>query len=68
MSNHKDLIAKWAELKDFAGDLDIEMPHARMIKSRGILAKEHWRRAAEGGRKRKIAGVTEKDWLNAVVD
>ena len=39
-----------------------------MIKSRGLLAKEHWQRAAEGGRKRKIAGVTVTDWLNAVVD
>lgn len=68
MSKHKKMIERWPNTQAFARDLEIQEPHARMIKSRGILAKEHWKRAAEGGRKRKIAGVTAADWLNAVVE
>ena len=58
MERFTDIIALWADIKDFAEDAGITPLHARTLRSRDSIPSDYWLKLVTGAQARSIEGLS----------
>jgi hypothetical protein len=58
MNSHKEIMAKWPSLDEFAADLGIKFLTAKQMRYRDSIGSHHWRDLVAAAERRGFDGVT----------
>lgn len=58
MRTFTDVINRWPSLSEFAADIGVKYGTAQVMRWRGTIPSDYWKRTSEAAAKRGIDGIT----------